>query len=75
MTSTALAEDLTPRLDAAVTRRTMWRTFAELLAACNRGAYRPTLRRDLLGDDADLIADAYDAEMKRRGDPRRAFRG
>ena len=69
-------EFIAPRLDAAVARHTTHETFEAWIAACNAGpVYRPTIRFDLLGDaDAALLADAYDAEQARRGDPRRAYR-
>ena len=69
-------EMITARLDAAVERHTLHMTFEEWIAACNAGpVYRPTIRFDLMGEeDATLLADAYDAEQARRGDPRRAYR-
>ena len=69
-------EIIAQRLDAAVARHTTNASFEAWIAACNAGpVYRPTIRFDLLGDaDAALLADAYDAEQARRGDPRRAYR-
>ena len=63
------------RLDTAVMKHTAFLSFADLLAASFNTPYRPTLRRDLMGADADMIANAYDAELDRAGDLRRAYRG
>jgi hypothetical protein len=60
-------------IDAAVAELTRFGSLAELCDACTDG-YRPTLRADLDPRFA-AIADAFDAEMARRGDSRRAFRG
>jgi hypothetical protein len=49
----------------------MIQAFAELTAGC-RPEYFPTLASDR--DGATELADAYDEEMERRGDSRRAFR-
>jgi hypothetical protein len=60
-------------IEAAVAELTRFGSLAELCDACT-GGYRPTLRADLDPRFAD-IADAFDAEMARRGRPERAFRG
>ena len=60
-------------IDAAAAELTRFASLAELCDACT-GGYRLTLRADLDPRFA-AIADAFDAEMARRGDPRRAFRG
>ncbi|MFO7853918.1 MAG: hypothetical protein R6V44_01585 [Paracoccaceae bacterium] len=69
-------EIVVARLDAAVARHTTHATFEAWIAACNAGPiYHPTIRFDLAGEaDAKLLADAYDAEQARRGDPRRVWR-
>lgn len=60
-------------IEAAVAELARFGTLAELCDACREG-YHPTLRADLDPRFAD-IADAFDAEMARRGSSRRAFRG
>jgi hypothetical protein len=60
-------------IDAAVAELTVYASLQELCDSCT-GGYRPTLRAELDPRFA-AIADAFDAEMERRGDPRRAFRG
>lgn len=57
-------------LDALIARNTGFTSMADMLNAS--GNYRPTC---CVADKAMLeIADAYDAEQAKRGDPRRAFR-
>lgn len=63
------------RLDTAVKKHTAFHSYADFLAASFNTPYWPTLRGDLMGADADMIANAYDAEMDRAGDLRRAYRG
>lgn len=63
---------MTTRIDAAIAELTRFANLAELCDACT-GGYRPTLRADLDPRFAD-IADAFDAEMARRGRPERAVR-
>lgn len=61
-------------IDAALAELTRYSSVKELCDdSCTTG-YRPTLRADLDPRFA-AIADAYDAEMARRGRPERAFRG
>ena len=60
-------------IDAAVAELTVYASLQELCDACT-GGYRPTFRTDL-DPRFGAIADAFDAEMARRGDPRRALRG
>jgi len=60
-------------IDAAVAELTVYDSLQEFCDACT-GGYRPTFRTDLDPRFA-LIARAFDDEMARRGDPRRALRG
>jgi len=62
------------RLDTAIMRHTRFASLADLLADAKTTPYYPSLRRDLAGAEADLIADAFDAEMAVLGDKRRAHR-
>ena len=58
------------KLDALTRQNTGFGSFAELTATDTD--YFPTL----VGEgEVKLLADAYDAEMARRGDPRRSWRG
>jgi len=56
-------------IDALVRRHTAFRSLAAL---CGVPEYFPTLRGS---GEVSLVADAYDDEMARRGDTRRAWRG
>lgn len=60
-------------IEAAVVELTRFGSLKDLCDACT-GGYRPTLRADLDPRFA-AIADAFDAEMARRGRPERALRG
>ena len=60
---------LTP--DQLTRIHTSFESFAELIATANTSDYFPTLT----GADKQPLTDAYDAEMQRRGDSRRAWRG
>jgi hypothetical protein len=60
-------------IDAAVAELTPYPNLRAFCDACT-GGYRPTFRTDL-DPRFGAIADAFDAEMARRGDPRRALRG
>jgi len=58
------------KLDALTRRKTGFSSFAQLTST--NTDYFPTL----VGEgEVKLLADAYDAEMARRGDPRRSWRG
>lgn len=57
-------------VDALTRTYTAFRSFADLTTG-TAPDYRPTLT----GARTRELADAYDAEMERRGDARRAFRG
>ncbi|WP_439579342.1 hypothetical protein [Elioraea sp.] len=61
-------------IDAAVADLTRFGSLAELCDEAQVTGYRPTLRADLDPRFA-AIADAFDAEMARRGRQERAFRG
>ncbi|MDR3739311.1 MAG: hypothetical protein P4L40_09860 [Terracidiphilus sp.] len=56
-------------LDGLTRAHTAFRSFAELTNTAPD--YFPTLA----GEETSQLADAYDREMIRRGDPRRAWRG
>lgn len=60
-------------LDTITAELTAFKDFADMIENTHHD-YRPTLRPDLDPRYADL-ADAYDREMARRGDWRRAYRG
>jgi len=62
------------RLDTAIMRHTRFANFAALLHDAKTTPYYPSLRSDLAGDEAAMIADAFDEEMKAIGDGRRAHR-
>jgi hypothetical protein len=56
-------------VDAAVDRLFPHKsTLADLAEDCALTGYRPSLRRDLHGADADLIAAALPAAIAERGD-------
>ena len=57
-------------VDDLVLRHTSFRSLAEMFEA--GGNYRPSL--DMREPHMRKIADAYDQEAERRGDPRRAYR-
>jgi hypothetical protein len=58
------------KLDALTRQNTGFSSFTELTTTDTD--YFPTL----VGEgEVKLLADAYDAEMARRGDPRRSWRG
>ena len=60
-------------IDSAVAELTVYTSLQELCDSCT-GGYRPTFRSELDPRFA-MIARAFDDEMARRGDARRAFRG
>jgi hypothetical protein len=57
-------------LDALTRTHTAWNSFAEMIEK-PAADYFPTLT----AKGTEKLADAYDAEMKRRGDSRRAWKG
>ena len=71
------------RLNALTRRWTAWASFVAMVEAVNDPHYRPSLagprgRSQAAREEREAleeIADAYDAEMDYRGDPRRAYRG
>lgn len=63
--------DLLGTVDAAVTRRTQFVSLRDWIDACGP-RFVPQLREDVMGDDAAVLKSAFDSEMARRGDPRRA---
>ena len=75
--------DVEGMLDELCKRWTSWVSFQALLAAKDDQLYCPTLipprgrgkaaRQER--EDLAALADAYDAAMAERGDPRRAYRG
>jgi hypothetical protein len=61
------------KLDEATRRISACTSFADLTD--NSGtSYCPTVRIDMHGDDGQLVADAFDAAMRKRGSFRRAYR-
>ena len=58
-------------IDAVVARSTAFKSFAELMDGTHK-TYRPSI--DTRVPEMVELADAYDAEMPRRGDKRRAYR-
>lgn len=61
----------TPALDAMTREHTAFPTFMALLTAA--AGYYPSIRLDLMGRDGLLLAQAYDCQQARWGDPRRAY--
>lgn len=60
------------RLDRICRTHTIFPNFRAYMVAGSKGTYYPSIRTDLMGPDARLLARAYDLAMKLRGDPRRA---
>lgn len=58
------------KCDRICRAKTAFGSFAELVDA--HPGYRPSL--EVADEDLEDLADAYDAEMEARGDPRRAYR-
>ena len=61
----------TPALDAICRQNTAFPTFLALLT--QPAGYRPSIRLDLMGQDGEVLARAYDRMQAKWGDPRRAF--
>ena len=70
MKSTVTQTERMTDLDALTRAHTAWNSFAEMIEK-PASDYFPTLT----ARGTKPLADAYDAEMARRGDSRRAWRG